>query len=313
MNNVRKLTEGAILLTIYIVLLLITIYVPLLGMFLNFLLPLPFIIFAAKYDWKGILLFVVASLLLSFIAGTLSALTLTIPYGTTGAVMGFLIQKNKSRTAILVSGSIIFLLNLIIGYAVSVAFFHMNLIDDTIKMLRDAFSMSSNMLKGFGQQQNASVLEQFDQALSLMKILIPTAFVLCSFMVVFIIQLLSVPILKRFGMGISNWKPFREISLPKSLLWYYLGVMIAGLLFHPPTGSYWYAVLLNLTYLLQMLMFFQGITFIFYFANQKGISKSVPVILAIMSFVIPFMLYIIGILGIMDLGFGLRKRSGTKG
>src|SRR5213079_2877435 len=113
--------EGAILLAAFTVLLLITIYAPVIGMIVNFVLPLPFILFAAKNDLKSILVFTIASLLISFIAGTIIALPLTLTYGLTGVVMGYLIQKNRSRTAILIAGSIIFLLSLVIQYVVSAA------------------------------------------------------------------------------------------------------------------------------------------------------------------------------------------------
>jgi uncharacterized protein YybS (DUF2232 family) len=313
LNNVRKLTEGAILLAAFTVLLLLTIYAPVIGMIVNFVLPLPFILFAAKNDWKSILVFTVAGLLISFIAGTIVALPLTLTYGITGAVMGYLIQKDRSRTAVLIAGTIIFLLSLVIQYIVSAAFFHFNFIDELIKTMRDSLSMSSDILKGFGQQQqNQKVLKQFGQALDLIKTLVPSLFVLSSFVAVFVIQLISVPVLKRFGINMGNWKPFREISLPKSLLWYYLAVMLLSLVMHPQTGSYWHTAIINLSYILQMFMLFQGLTFVFYFFYQRGASKSLPIIIVVMSFIMPILLYIIGILGIIDLGFGLRRRTEKK-
>jgi uncharacterized protein YybS (DUF2232 family) len=310
LNNVRKLTEGAILLAAFTVLLLITIYAPVIGMIVNFVLPLPFILFAAKNDLKSILVFTVAGLLISFIAGTIVALPLTLTYGITGAVMGYLIQKNKSRTTILIAGSFIFLLSLIIQYVVSATLFHFNFIDELIKTMRDSLSTSSDILKGFGQQQESQkVLKQFEQALDLIKTLVPSLFVISSFVAVFFIQLLALPVLKRFGIKMENWKPFREISLPRSLLWYYLIVMLLQMVFHPQTGTYMSTALLNLSYILQLFMLFQGLTFIFYYFYRRGASKSLPVIIVVVSFVMPILLYIIGILGIIDLGFGLRKRN----
>lgn len=313
MKNVRKLTEGAILLAAFTVLLLLTIYVPVIGIIVNFVLPMPFILFAVKNDWKRILVFIIASLLVSFIAGTIFAIPLTLAYGTTGAVMGYLIQKNKNRTTILVAASIIFLLNIVIQYVVSIAFFHFNFIDEMMKTMKASLKMSSDILKNFGSpQESQKVLNQFEKALDLIKTLIPSVFVMWSFIVVFIIQLISLPILKRFGVKVENWKPFKEISLPKSLLWYYLAVMLAGFLFHPQEGTYLYTAILNVTYILQLFMIFQGLTFIFYFFSQKGTSKIIPVIVTIMTFLIPIFLYIVGILGIIDLGFGLRRHFDKK-
>jgi uncharacterized protein YybS (DUF2232 family) len=312
-KNVRKLTEGAILIAAFTVLLLLTIYVPVIGMVVNLFLPLPFLLFAAKNDLKSIIVFIVTSVILSFITGTIFALPLTLAYGLTGAVMGYLLQMNKSRTTILISGSIVFLCNLVVQYIVTTAFFHFNIIDEMIKTIHDSLSMSTKMLKDMGQQQqSAKVLDQFEKGLGLIKTLVPSLFVMASFIIVFCIQLLSLPIIKRFGIKVENWKPFREISLPRSLIWYYLATMLGNLLLHPETGTYLNSVLVNLTYILQLFMVFQGLSFMFYFFYQRGTQKSIPVILSIFTILIPIFLYIIGILGIIDLGFDARRRFGKK-
>jgi uncharacterized protein YybS (DUF2232 family) len=312
-KNVRKLTEGAILIAAFTVLLLLTIYVPVIGMVVNLFLPLPFLLFAAKNDLKSIIVFIVTSVILSFITGTIFALPLTLAYGLTGAVMGYLLQMNKSRTTILISGSIVFLCNLVVQYIVTTAFFHFNIIDEMIKTIHDSLSMSTKMLKDMGQQQqSAKVLDQFEKGLGLIKTLVPSLFVMASFIIVFCIQLLSLPIIKRFGIKVENWKPFREISLPRSLIWYYLATMLGNLLLHPETGTYLNSVLVNLTYILQLFMVFQGLSFMFYFFYQRGTQKSIPVILSIFTILIPVFLYIIGILGIIDLGFDVRRRFEKK-
>lgn len=313
MKDAHKLTEGAILLAAFTVLLILSIYVPAIGMVLNFFLPVPFMLFAAKNNLKSILVFIVASLIISFITGTFFGIALAFAYGTTGAVMGYFLQQNKSRTSILIAGSIIFLLNVVIQYAVSVAFFHFNFIDKIIQALRDSLNMSSDLLKNLNQQKDSQkILDQLKKTLDLVKTLVPSLFVMSSFVTVFFVQLISMPILKRFGIKVENWKPFREISLPRSLIWYYLGTILAEMIFHPDTGSYWNTALTNLSYVLQLFMIFQGLSFIFYFFHRRGISRTIPVLVSILAFIMPILLYIVGLLGIIDLGFGLRENSKKK-
>lgn len=314
MKSARILTEGAVLLAAFIVLLMLTIYVPLIGIILNLMLPLPFILFAAKHDWKSTVVFVIASLLLSLIAGAIFSFPLIIPYSITGAVMGYLIQKNRSRTIILLTCSIVFLLNLVVLYAVTAAVFHFNFIDEMIKMFKDDLSKTANIMKSLGQQKKTQqTIKQFETALDLIRTLVPSLFVLLSLTYVFIIQLVSLPFLKRFKINVANWKPFREISLPKSLLWYYLVISLIGMLVHPQAGTYWSTAIINLNYILMMLMFFQGLSFIYYFFYQRNASKSFPIIITVMIFLLPTLLfYVVVILGIIDLGFGLRVRFKNK-
>ncbi|MDQ0201006.1 YybS family protein [Neobacillus ginsengisoli] len=309
MKNIRKLTEGAILLAVFSVLLLITFYIPVIGMVINLFLPVPFMLFAAKNDWKSTAVFVIASLLLSFLVGSILSLPITIPYGLTGAVMGMLIQKRKNSITIFISGSLVFLANFIVIYIVSIYFFHVDMIQQMIDLVRSSMNMSADMVKKMGQPGDyKKMLDQMNSGLNLVKTLIPTLFVITSFFAVMIIQVVSFPILKRFGVKYENLKAFRDISLPRSLLWYYLFTMAASLLVHPQVGTYWHSALLNLTYILFFLMVIQGFSLLFFFFHQRGMAKSASIPIAIISFVIPFLLYIVGILGIMDLGFDLRKR-----
>lgn len=311
MKSARLVTEGAVLLAVFVVLLLLTIYVPVISIIGIFVLPLPFILFAAKNDWKSTVVFAIASLLITMVAVSVFSILMVIPYAIVGSVMGYLIQKNKSRTTILLTCSILFLLNLVVMYIGAVALFHFNAIDETIKMMRGELSQISSITKSLGQQQNTQQsITQMEQVLNIIPTIAPSIFVLTSLIFVFIIQIVSLPILRRFKINVDNWKPFREISLPKSLLWYYLVISLISMFFHPQTGSYWSTALINLNYTLQILMFFQGFSFLYYFFYQKGISKSFPNIITAMVFLLPslHLSYVVLLLGIIDLGFELRKQ-----
>ena len=88
--------------------------------------------------------------------------------------------------------------------------------------------------------------------------------------------------------------------------------MIAALALQPEKGTYWFWVISNLSFILQMLMVLQGVAFVFYLTHVKGYPKAVPIIVIVLMFLLPFILYIVRILGIIDLGFDLRKRLGEK-
>jgi uncharacterized protein YybS (DUF2232 family) len=306
-KNVRKLTEGAMLLAVFTVIMLITFYMPLLG-FLNLFLPLPFILFAAKNDWKWTLVFLAAAIGLSLITGSILSVPTAFGFGTTGVVMGMLIRKQKDRFNVLFAGSFVFLINLIIMYGVSILFFQIDFINEMINTMKQSLNMSADMLKNLGQEKEAErTIQQFQSAFDMFRTLLPTLLVASSFIIVFLIQMVNYPIIKRFGIEIKKWRAFKDILLPKSLLWIMLVSLLANMLINPEEGTYWFAALLNLTYILQMLMVFQGYTFLFYYFDVKGMSKAISITLAVVSFFIPILLYIIGILGIIDLGFDLRR------
>lgn len=308
MKNVHKLTEGAILLTVFAVMLLITVYIPILGSVVNLFLSLPFIFFSAKNNRKESFVFLIASLLLSLIVGTFLALPLTLSYGLTGLVMGDFVRHKRGRGAGFIAGSITFLLSLIIQYAVAVVFFKVDFIKQSIELFKQSIEQSKEILDVLGQEPNAALFDQFNSALDMLQSLIPSLFVLASCGAVFLIQLVSFPIIKRFGVDVGDWKPFRELTLPKNLLFYFLIAFLVSLIFQPGKGTFYYLALTNSMFILQLIMLVQGLSFIWYISHLKGWPRALPIIVTVSLFIIPMLLYIVWILGIIDLGFDLRKK-----
>ncbi len=226
--------------------------------------------------------------------------------------MGYLIREKKSRGVILLAGSFMLLVNIVLCYAVSVAFFHFNIIEKVLVVLNQAMDQSFDTLQSMGKEDDiAKFKTMFEDRLKLIEVLMPSLLLLSSFIIVFFIQLVSMPIIKRFGVNVDGWGKARDVSLPKSFLWYYLITLAAMLLLQPEEGTYWYWALMNLTYILQYVMVFQGLAFIFYFCDKKGFPKALP-ILAVVLCLLPSFLYIVRILGIIDLGFDLRNRPERK-
>lgn len=311
-KNVHKLTEGALFLAVFAVLMLMTLYIPILGIVSNLFLALPFIMFAAKNDRKSSIVFFIGALLISFIVGTVLALPLTFTYGLTGIVIGDFIREKKSRIGGYIAGTFAFLITTIVEYAATVTFFKIDIIKESMQALEQSVNQSKEILSGLGQTPDPKVIEQFEMGIQMLETLVPSLFVMISIMVVLIIELVSFPIAKRFGIAMPKWAPFRELKLPKSLLWYYLGVLIASLIFNPEEGTFWYTALINLAFVLQFFMVLQGLSLIFYFSYQKGYPKALPIIITVFTFLFSFLLSIVRILGIIDLGFDFRKRINEK-
>lgn len=300
------------MLALFAVLLLITLYIPVLWIATSFFLILPFFIYSAKYPAKYSAMLIMAAIIISMIIGNIAAVSITLAYGTTGAVMGYFLYRKKGKFFIYMAGSLVFLANAIIQYVVSVLFFHFNFIDDSMKMLRESFESSIHMMNQLGEPVPDKTMEQFELGIDYLRALVPSIFVVSSFVMVFLFIAINFPILKRLGLEVPSWKPIREWQMPKSVLWYYIIILIAAILFVPEKGSYWYMIYMNLSFVLQICLTIQGISFLYFFGNLKNWPKSVPTALTVMSFLFFPMLYLVRILGIMDLGFDLKQRLQQK-
>jgi uncharacterized protein YybS (DUF2232 family) len=307
MKNTRILTEGAIQLAIFTVLLLISLYMPFIGMIATLFLSVPFIVFTIRHTYKNGLWLLLVSLIPSFWFGSIFSLPMAVMFGSSGVVMGHIWSKNQGGYILLLIGSLSFLLNMIIFYIVAVLFFDFNFVEEIKVMMEEAFQVAQSIFSQVGQLPPEEVEKQFRQVMELTTYLLPTSLVLASVFLAWMTQMITVPILKRLRIKTDDWPPFRDLVLPKSLLWYYLVVMI--LMFFPfEHGSFVYIALLNIFQVLQLLMTIQGFSFIFYWAYQKKMAQKWAVTIVVLSLLFPFLLYLVRILGIIDLGFELRKR-----
>ena len=96
MRNTKFITEGAALLAIYAMLLLISMYVPILGTVVTFALPLPFILLTIRYKISNAFVILRQRFFITVIVSQPMNLVKTTMFGLIGIVLGHM-YKNKSQ------------------------------------------------------------------------------------------------------------------------------------------------------------------------------------------------------------------------
>jgi uncharacterized protein YybS (DUF2232 family) len=305
-KRVNVLTEGAILLALFTVLTLMTLYLPLIGAFLMVFLPLPFILYTVRHGIKAAVTLMAASIFITLIVGSLFALPLTLTYALSGIVMGYFYQKRQTAGA-LIGGTIAFLISFVVMYAASVAFFQIDPIEEATGSMDETIDMAKSMMAAIGQEANEAAINQLEEQMKYIGYLIPSLLVSVSFIFAILSHAVTIPVLKRLKIQLVPLKPFREWKLPTSIVWYYLIVSFLFFL-NLDTGSFLYIAAVNLLFVLQVLLVVQGFSFIFFYSHVKNYSKAIPVTAIILSLILPILMYLVRILGIIDLAFNLRGR-----
>jgi uncharacterized protein YybS (DUF2232 family) len=306
-KNSKAITEGALVLAIFMTMIVISVYFPFIYIIVHLLLPLPILIYSVKHSSKASLLLVVASILATTFIGLWAFIPITLAYSAAGFAMGICIKKGKSNIQLYISISLIFLMNIVLLYVTSNVIFKIDIIEDAMNTFQASFEQSVAMLESMGQTMDGTLQDRVNDMFSLIQTLTPSLIVVLAFLSALPVVLVNLPIAKRLGMKVRKWEPFRNWCLPKSLLWYYLITLLISLLFKMEEGTYLFAALVNISFVLQLLMFIQGISFIYFYSNWKKWSKTIPIIATLLSMLLfPF----IRILGIIDLGFDLRQRLG---
>ena len=304
-QRTRQITNGALMAAVFTVVLAISVYVPLLNVISTFFLALPAAWYSAKYPWKPSVLFAAVSLFLSFIIGGILALPLALIYLPLGLMIGLSIHYQKSKLFMFIGSSLVTLLSAMLQYLISIWLLGINVIEELFVATRASYAEGGEWLERLGG--DAEQIELYNEAsrdmLMTMETLMPTWLVLAVFLTVWLHLLINLPILKRLDIAVPKFPSFSDMKLPKSVLWYYLIVLLISLLSDLEQGTMAYMAFMNATVLLQMLLFLQGISFYHFYIKQEGWPKWVTVVVTILA--LPLQAFTI-IVGIVDLGFDIR-------
>ncbi|TWT06267.1 DUF2232 domain-containing protein [Planococcus sp. CPCC 101016] len=304
-QQTRQLTNGAMMAAVFTVLLAISVYVPVLSIVSTLILALPVAWYSAKYPWKASALFASVCLVLSFIIGGLLSLPLALTFVPFGLAIGISIYYKKSKLFMFMGAGIVLLLSLMVQYVASIALFGINVLEESIATFVGAFKQVGSTMESMGASEES--MEQYNELFSQLQFsietLMPVLLVMSVFMTVWVLFLILLPIMKRLGIAVPKFPPFRNMKLPKSVLWYYLIVLLVSLLSELEPGTMAYMIFINATVLLQFLLFLQGISFYHFYIHQEGWPKWVTVLVTLLA--LPLQSFT-SIVGIVDLGFDIR-------
>ncbi|WP_142346158.1 YybS family protein [Bacillus cereus] len=310
MKQARFVTEGAALLAIYAMLLLISMYVPILGTVVTFALPLPFILLMIRHKLSNVLVIFVASLFVTIIVSQPMNLVKTIMFGLIGIVLGYMYKTRKKPVEILIAGTLAYLIGFVLIYVASIKFFNIDIMKQMQSMFSESMKQSEKIVRATGMPVSKEQKELLAQMNNILQTLFPSILVLISVCFSWITLIISGSVLKKLKHDVIPWPKFKDIQLPKSIVWYYvIFILLATFIKVEPT-SYLHMVFSNLYVIFALLLVLQGLTFIAFLAHKKGFTKGVPIISFIVCMFIPMLFPLVTILGIIDLGISLRSKIG---
>ncbi|WP_182811415.1 YybS family protein [Bacillus sp. ME78] len=310
MKQTKFITEGAALLAIYAILLLISMYVPILGTVVTFALPLPFILLTIRHKLSNVLLIFVVALFVTVIVSQPMNLVKTIMFGLIGIVLGYTYKTRKKPVEILIAGTLAYLIGFVLIYVASIKFFNIDIMKQMQSMFSESMVQSEKIVSAIGMPISKEQKELLTQMNDILQLLFPSILVLVSVCFSWITVIISGSVLKKLKHDIIPWPKFKDLQLPKSIVWYYvIFILLATFIKVDPT-TYLHMVFSNLYVIFALLLVLQGLTFISFLAYRKGFTKGVPIISFIVCMFIPMLFPLVTILGIIDLGISLRSKIG---
>lgn len=309
MSQSRKVTDGALLLAVYIILMLIAIFVPVIMLIIIFLLPLPFVIYTFKYDWKPTLLMLGTAIVLSLLLTPVITLPITVFAGLGGLMIGMAIHRRLTPYETWARGTLGFVGGLLFIFIFTQFFLEINWAAEVDRVINESFQISKQMIEQFGfldqAQQELNIIEE---QLSYISNLIPAGIAIMSIFMGLVTQWISYKVINRLENKNFKFPLFRQFKLPVTIVWiYFFGLLFT--IFDIDPNDIIYIAASNVLVLAGLFIALQGFSFIFYYAHYKNWSIAIPIVCIIITLLIPMLLlYFVRIIGIIDLGFGLRDR-----
>lgn len=289
-------------------LLLICGLIPLMQMILIFLLPIPVVLLVLQYNRNLLSLSIGVIIIFSIIVFPVLSIPNSMIAVLSGLLIGFSMKKQQHPYETWSKGTMGYLLGLVGVYVFIEAALGISIKDSFTNAMDDSIQMTEQIIQMIGiPQLSADDLNLIREQMLAFLQLLPVVMVAISMVLAIITQWLCYKWVNKTNEEKLSFPPFREFQLPKLILWIYFLTLIFSL-FSAENGIS-QMILVNVSNLAGILLILQGLSFIFHYSYVKNKSKALPVMSIIIVIFFPVMgLYLARILGIIDLGFELKKR-----
>ncbi|TKD58863.1 DUF2232 domain-containing protein [Bacillus sp. S2(2019)] len=311
MKQTKALVEGAIMISIFAVMTLFYLYVPLLSIIFFMAAPIPIILYTIRHGLKKGIAAGAIGIVISFLIGSINGLLSAPMLIAVGVGMGVFYSRRQPGQAI-ITGALIYLFSFLIYFVVSVQLFQVDILGVAKESIDQIMPMVESTLKqsGASDQDIAKQLKQFRELQDTALNSLPVALLIFVTLMSFVNHWFVRPLIKWFVPDMPALKKFKDMRLPKSMVWYYLLTLLL-MLIQPEKGSFLSLVQTSAFQILFILVLIQGFSFIFYYCHEKNISKVVPIFAVVLTILFPPIGVIVRIIGIADIGFDLREKVKT--
>lgn len=323
MKEEKRTKELAFIIITYLVLLFLAVLSASVIPIVIFILPIVFTLLIARHDYKLSVLMALVGITYTLLFESIISVEIMIASIIAGGFIGYAIRRKLTPYETWARGTVGFSLAFLFLMFYDYLFYGRNWFDliDTLQALWLAEFMQVegiifNLTEGGGFSSN----EEFVQAITdqvkllagLIKESLPAIIIMLSMLLGFLTQWFSYKIINRFQIEKYLFPRFRSLHFPRAIIWLYLPIMIALLAGISPESSF-YLIVVNASTIIGLFILIQGYSFIFFYANHRKVNIIVPILIVLFSFAIPIVLLFVRLIGIIDLGFLVKRRIAMGG
>lgn len=309
-TKIVPMVEGGVLAAVSIIFALISVYVPVLGTFVNLIWPVPIILLGVRHGYKwSILSTVVAGMIISILMHPMQAVGVVVGFGLIGIVLGHAFRSGFSPLKAMVWGSIASLISKGAVIIIVTAVMGFNPVHTQTEAMSGAIGQVVEIYRSFGMNEVdlAKLAESLKAMIGMIKIILPAAFGIASVFDTYINFLVAKAVLKKLGHTIEPFPPFKSWNLPQYILGVYGLSLLAVTWLHNQPETMLYKAAVNLQVLAVVALLVQGLALFYYFTDKYNLSKIVKSIILFLIFTNGLFSQALIFAGVFDLVFDYRK------
>lgn len=309
-HKTSAMVEAGILAAIAIVFALISTYVPVLGILVNFIWSLPIILCGMRNGLRwSIMTLVVSGTAISILISPLNALLLVPVFGLLGLVLGECMRRKMPPMKLMMIGSVAAFISLMIS--VTITFFVMGI--DPISLFFQTFDQALLDItdfyrqQGLSEEQIAAAIKSAQDSFKLTRLVLPGSFILCAPLITFVNYLAARAVLSKLGGHFEKFPPFINLHLPRWIIVPYAISLFILYQFDGQTENILYLIGVNAQLVCSILLVLQGIAVIFWYIKNKNLPKWWGKLAIVLIFLSQFVSQYVVLVGAFDLFFDFRK------
>lgn len=310
-RKTSAMVEASILAAVAIVMALISMYVPVLGAFVNFVWPLPIAICGMRNGLKwSIMTLLVATIITAMIISPINAFFLAAIFGLLGLILGECMRRKLAPMKLMLFGSAGALLAIIINIVLSFLVLGINPVDMLYNSINDGLVQLEAYYRehGMSEEDIKLAIAGYAEMVRMMKIIMPGAFLICAPIMAFINYIAAKKILTKLGESFEDFPQFTMLQVPGWVLWPYGISLLAVTYFYLNAPTSWmYHVAVNVQTVCSFALVFQGMVLLYWFVDAHKKPRWWANIGTALMFIVPIFSQIMVYVGAFDMIFDFRK------
>lgn len=308
-NTTKALVESAILTSLMVIIVLLSLYVPLFTLVGFFIVPALIALISTMNGMKyGVLSVVIALIVCAIMYDPFTSVALLSIFGLTGLAQGYAIKRNKSASEIILISAVTFIAMIALNYAATTFIVGQDLIKQLFINLDKTKHIYVDMYMKLGLSK-----EKINEMMSTIptyysfKMLLPTSIILGGTGMSFICYVITSKLFKRFKLEIPKLKRFREwYPSPKLVMSVMVILLISFAMKAMKIGNGEY-YLFNAFNFFACLFDINALALISFLLGKYNVAKPLIVIICIFILTTPLLGNVIYIFGVMDYIMDYRK------